>query len=84
MYLRSRIFLKENRVESVIFQINTAGAATGPRSRSAPRTSADQRHSPVASQPLPDTGRRPGCVCTGRKEKRKKETNSFLRRWMQK
>ncbi len=43
---------------------------TGLLSRWATWTSADQTHSPAESHPWRDTGRQPGCVCTGRKERR--------------
>lgn len=41
-------------------------------------TSPDQTHTPAESHPWPDTGRRPGCVCTVRKERRRQ----FIT-WMQ-
>lgn len=43
---------------------------TGLLSRWATWTSADQTRSLAESHPWPDTGRQPGCVCTGRKERR--------------
>lgn len=39
------------------------------RSRWAAWTSADRRRSPAASPPWPDTGTRPGCVCTAERRR---------------